>query len=414
MTSSRRLALAKFLKKAKSAKEGGDAVASDVPTVASLPTPPPSASPPPIAAVPLAMASTPAPARPNKGKRVLIVDSDSEDSGNALVSHKRRATGLPASSAASPGGGNSLRDDPLSATSPPPPPAHEEREERIDLVPPPSPLPHRDAAEASGSAPPVSVPGSTSRKPRIPRPIHRELTQGFTEGMSPTDPQKGGGMPYYMGAFLAVAIKWRTQARNAIKGREALRKLRQEVGALKEEKQNWGLKEEASQSLLKLAHEGREGAEAYARELEQAHAAQLAQLTSYQIQNIGLQEATLTSEVQRRKLEELDAAWRQKLGEREDALAAKVEALSLLQAEANKLRVEKEFLEKQLTSKDSRVAELEGEVQELTGEMAGAFEEGFQEALTQASCENPGINISNCDPTHHVVDGKVVPMDLDD
>ena len=118
--------------------------------------------------------------------------------------------------------------------------------------------------------------------------------------------------------------------------------------------------------------------------------------------------------MQRRKLEELDAAWRQKLGEREDALAAKVETLSLLQAEANKLRVEKEFLEKQLTSKDSRVVELEGEVQELTGEMAGAFEAGFQVALTQASCENPDINISNCDPTHHVVDGKVVPMDLDD
>jgi len=118
--------------------------------------------------------------------------------------------------------------------------------------------------------------------------------------------------------------------------------------------------------------------------------------------------------VQRRKLEEMDAAWRQKLGEREDALAPKVEALSLLQAEANKLRVEKEFLEKQLTSKDSRVAELEEEVQELTGEMAGAFEEGFQEALTQASGENPGINTSNCDPTHHVVDGKVVPMDMDD
>ena len=50
----------------------------------------------------------------------------------------------------------------------------------------------------------------------------------------------------------------------------------------------------------------------------------------------------------------------------------------------------------------------------MIGEMAGAFEEGFQEALTQESCENLGINISNCDPTHHVVDGKVVPMDLDD
>ena len=112
--------------------------------------------------------------------------------------------------------------------------------------------------------------------------------------------------------------------------------------------------------------------------------------------------------------DELDAAWGQKLRENEGALTAKAEALSLLQAEANKLRVEKEFLEKQLTSKDSRITELEGEVQELTGEMAGAFEEGFQEALAQASCENTGINISNCDPTHHVVDGKVVPMDLED
>ena len=45
-------------------------------------------------------------------------------------------------------------------------------------------------------------------------------------------------------------------------------------------------------------------------------------------------------------------------------MAAKVEALSLLQAEANKLRVEKEFLDKQLTSKDARVVELEGEVQD--------------------------------------------------
>ena len=237
MTSSRRLALAKFLKKAKSAKEGGDAVASNVPTVASLPIPPPSASPPPIAAVPLAMASTPAPARPNKGKRVLIVDSYSEDSGTALISHKRRATGLPVPSAAPPGDGSSLRDDPPSATSPPPPPAHEEQEERINSVPALSPL-HRDAVEASGSAPPAPVPASTSRKPRIPRSVHRVLTQGFTEGMSPTDPQKGGGMPYYMGAFLAVALKWRTHTRNAIKGREALCKLSQEVGALKEEKQN--------------------------------------------------------------------------------------------------------------------------------------------------------------------------------
>jgi len=100
-----------------------------------------------------------------------------------------------------------------------------------------------------------------------------------------------------MGAFLAVALKWRTQARSAAKGREVLRKLRQEVRALKEDKQAWGLREEASQASLKLAHEGREGAEAYARELEQAYVDQLGLLTSFQVQSIGLQEAALASEM---------------------------------------------------------------------------------------------------------------------
>ena len=118
--------------------------------------------------------------------------------------------------------------------------------------------------------------------------------------------------------------------------------------------------------------------------------------------------------MQQRKLEELYAVGSQKLAETEGALAAKVEAFDLLQAEANKLQVGKEFLDKQLASKDSRMNELEREVQELTGEMAGVFDEGFHEALVQASCDNPGINVSNCDPTHHVVDGKVVPLELGD
>jgi len=235
--------------------------------------------------------------------------------------------------------------------------------------------------------------------------------------MSPGNPNREEGMPYYMGAFLAVALDWPSQARSVAKGREALRKLKQEMGPLKEEKQAWGLREEAHQASLKLAQEGKEGAEAYAHEVEQAYADLLAHLTSHQIQNIGLQEAARASEVQQK----MYAARGQKLAEAEGALAAKVEAFDLLQAEynrlhteANKLQVGKEFLDKQLASKDSRIEELERENQELTGEMAGMFDEGFKEALVQASCENPGINISNCDPTHHVVDGKVVPLELDD
>jgi len=50
----------------------------------------------------------------------------------------------------------------------------------------------------------------------------------------------------------------------------------------------------------------------------------------------------------------------------------------------------------------------------LIDDMADTFEEGFKEALAQAAWENPRINVSNCDPTHHVVDGRVVPLESDD
>jgi len=85
-----------------------------------------------------------------------------------------------------------------------------------------------------------------------------------------------------------------------------------------------------------------------------------------------------------------------------------------LQVEVNRLRVEKESLEKQVASGDATIEELEKDKKSLIDDMAGIFEEGFQEALAQAVCMNPGIDISNCDSTHHIVDGKVVPLEMDD
>jgi len=108
-----------------------------------------------------------------------------------------------------------------------------------------------------------------------------------------------------------------------------------------------------------------------------------------------------------------------KLGETEGELAAKVEALNLLQAEnvklqddVNKLQVEKEFLDKQLATKNSKIEELKKCNKELIDDMDSTFEEGFKEALAQATCENPEINTSNCYPGNQIVDGKVVPLDL--
>ena len=74
--------------------------------------------------------------------------------------------------------------------------------------------------------------------------------------------------------------------------------------------------------------------------------------------------------------------------------------------------MEKEFLDKQLASQNSKIKELEKSNQELIDDMASTFEEGFKEALAQATCENPEINTSNCDPSNQIVDGKVVPLDL--
>ena len=100
-------------------------------------------------------------------------------------------------------------------------------------------------------------------------------------------------------------------------------------------------------------------------------------------------------------------------------MATQAKAMGLLQAdydklqvEVSRLRVEKETLEKQVASGDATMEEKDKKA--LIQDMAGTFEEGFQEALAQAVCMNSGIDISNCDSTHHIVDGKVVPLEMDD
>ena len=109
-------------------------------------------------------------------------------------------------------------------------------------------------------------------------------------------------------------------------------------------------------------------------------------------------------------------------------MATQAKAMGLLQAdyeklqvEVSRLHVEKEALEKEVASRDAAVEELEKDKKALIQKMAGTFEEGFQEALAQAVCTNPGIDIVDgkvvrfhCDSTHHIVDGKVVPFELDD
>jgi len=135
---------------------------------------------------------------------VLEITSDNEDSGGALVFKKRRPARVPTRPTASPGGGDSLRDDPPSATSPSPQAVQGEQDEGAELVP--LPLPLSEVATTSASVPPTSASAPSPHEILIPHPVYGQLAQGFSEGMSPENPNRGGSMPYYLGAFLEVAL----------------------------------------------------------------------------------------------------------------------------------------------------------------------------------------------------------------
>ena len=68
-------------------------------------------------------------------------------------------------------------------------------------------------------------------------------------------------MPFYMGAFLAVALDWRTQARNAALQTHKLQTLEAKFSALEQENENLRRQDEASQASLKLAETAKEETE---------------------------------------------------------------------------------------------------------------------------------------------------------
>jgi len=49
--------------------------------------------------------------------------------------------------------------------------------------------------------------------------------------------------------------------------------------------------------------------------------------------------------------------------------------------------------------------------EKLSEEAATGFVDGCAEALIQAACANPGIDVSECSPFNEVVDGKILPLE---
>ncbi|XP_068504485.1 proline-rich receptor-like protein kinase PERK13 [Phaseolus vulgaris] len=179
-----------------------EAISSSPPSsprsLAALQTP---RSPLPIAAVPLAAASSPAPTPLDNGKRVLEVLTDDEDSEGVAPFRRRKSARVPLSVEASPQGGNPFMDNPPSATSLPPMTLHEERGEGAESASPPPPA-ETIASPASVAAAPDFI--------AIPPPI-MHLMRGFSGGSLPEDTDRKEGMPFYLGAFLVVALEWRAQ-----------------------------------------------------------------------------------------------------------------------------------------------------------------------------------------------------------
>ena len=147
-------------------------------------------SPLPIAAVPLVVASSPAPTPLDKGKRVLEIISDDEDSDGVAPFKRRKFARVPLLPEASPQGGNSFMDNPPSATSLPPITVQEEGGEGAESAPPPPP------AEVSAS------PALVAAAPdliAIPPPI-MHLMRGFSGGTMAEGTDRKEGMPFYLGA----------------------------------------------------------------------------------------------------------------------------------------------------------------------------------------------------------------------
>ncbi|XP_068486533.1 uncharacterized protein [Phaseolus vulgaris] len=159
-------------------------------------------------------------------------------------------------------------------------------------------------------------------------------------------------MPYYLGAFLVVALEWCAQAKSKADEARTLQTLRQEVATLKEEKEilcrGWACQEEVYKASLTSAREV--NAEACKRLTEL-----LAQVSSLQSKIVALEAAMQTSEAQQKRLADQCAVREQSLEKTEGELAEKMEKLNLLQTEhgqfqteLNRLQMEKEVLKKQL------------------------------------------------------------------
>ena len=201
---------------------------------------------------------------------------------------------------------------------------------------------------------------------------------------------------------MSCAHSWHAQARAQAVEASAFQTLEKELASLKEEKErlatHWRRQEDAYKTSLRVAQKAKEEANKRLHEVSQTHAELLNRVVPLRVKVADLEAEAETSKAQQKKLEDRCVDREQTLGKAEVALEDKTSECSRLAAENATLR--------------AKVQELMAAKEKLVEEAATAFADGFAEALVQAACANPGIDVSGCSPLNEVVDGKVVPLEV--
>jgi len=266
------------------------------------------------------VASSPAPTPLDKGKWVLEILSDDEDSDGVVSFKRRKVARVPSLPAATLPGGDSFRDSPPSATSPSPSIVQEEKGEGAESAPPPPPAEVPADPAFVSAAPDLIV---------IPPPI-MHLMRGFNGGLMPGGSDRREGMPFYLGAFLAVALDWLAQAKNANLNTQTLQALEARVAALEEEKKALGRQNEAYQASLKLVQEAKEEAEKQLGKAMELQADFYAREVTLQVQVTSLQDMVEASDELQKDLQDQCCGQAEKLERMEGEMAAQVKTLGLL------------------------------------------------------------------------------------
>ena len=156
----------------------------------------------------------------------------------------------------------------------------------------------KEGGEGAESAPPpppaeaIASPASVAVAPdfiAIPPPI-MHLMRGFSGGTLPEGTDRKEGMPFYLGAFLAVALEWRAQARNAVMQAQTLQALETKATTLEEEMRTLGRQNETYQTSLKQAQESKAEIERQLAEALELQAGFFTREVALQVQVTGLQE----------------------------------------------------------------------------------------------------------------------------